>query len=119
MRIGTFRIAEQHGRDSYSYYGEITLTVLPTANGVSVEFSEGCSTRFDSAIRYGIECIICRYYDISKARVIVTDVKWFPADTTHSIMAYVAARACLDAEGLPVPERLFLDEENGAVTFPR
>lgn len=117
-KVGSFRVATQF--EKWGYFGEVAVSITTRPVGVVVRFDPSCSTPFDDAIRFGIGLA---YEKCPKlpfgCDVVVTAVKSFPVDSTHSIMAYVAARAFFAAVEVPVPTTLALNVTDGTVTFPR
>jgi hypothetical protein len=117
---GAFRLAVQHGQRGY--HGEIEIEIDVLEDGKELDISIPDRWReWQHAIGFGIAYARDKSATLSKKvmRVRVTDVIWHNrADTTLTVMAFVAAHAVWNALNETPASPPTLNAREGSVVFP-
>jgi hypothetical protein len=117
MPNAAFRVAEQHGE--FGFYAEVELSVMPV-NALSLTVCHrDISGDWEAAVQFGLSYA----WDHLRARakcgfsVEVVSLETHPVDSSHLLVAYVAAMALFKAAGYTGPGVPVFHKEARTVVF--
>lgn len=124
VATGEFRIASQVGQRGF--FGDVSLNADTTVNDgkITVLFDEEHASRWRGGAQFGIDYVLehisKKQYFPHGIKIFVNRITGHEVDTDSALIAFVTARALLQALKVEEPKKLpDLDESRGLVVFPK